>query len=148
MKKLVVAFIALALLVGAGIPAAFADANVVAYGGGLSLGTLRSVTLINTDTAGYDSTIISATYIPAGKCKLLGYHANAVATNDLEGLFDIRDTSTAAAGLDASIIAENEVTAALPAGEIFPLPLNISSGICVNQGPKTSVTIYYEQVLY
>lgn len=144
MRKFLIVLMTLALLVGAS--KVFADADSVAYTGGLGMGTLRAVTLVNNSDTGYDSTIVSSTYIPARQCQLLGYTASAIATTNLEGLFDIRDASNAATGLDTTIIAESEVTASLPLEVIYPKPLEILNGISVHQGPKTCVTIYYIQV--
>lgn len=144
MRKLLVVLMALALLVGVH-SVVFADANAVAYTGGDSLGKLRAVTTINTDSTGYDTTTLSATHIPLGKCEILGYHANAVRTSGfMEGLFTLRDD--AGGGLDTYIIAENEVAFNLPVAEMFPKGLELQRGLTIHQGPGTSVTVYYIQV--
>ena len=149
MKKLLVVLMALTLLVGVSFEV-FADANIVSYSGGLSMGKLRSVSLINSSTAGYDVTSISSTYIAPGKCEILGYTANALAGTMIEGVFSVRDasaTSRLTTDTDAVIFAENEVTTAFPnASVMFPASLNIVNGITVQQGPSTVVSIYYIQV--
>ena len=151
MKKLY-SFIAIALLVMALAVPVFADANMTSTAGSSGMGELKSVTSINTDAVGYDSTDFSTAQHPAvvaGKCQIVGYQCNAIAVNSVEALFSLVDvTSTTPQTMDGDhrIIAEAEATNTLPFNEMLPQGLGVTQGLTVRQGPKTSVTVWYRQV--
>jgi hypothetical protein len=143
MKKLFVLFIALALLVGVSAPA-FATAGVVSSQGGGGIGTVKTYTTIN-HAAGYTASLVPITTIIPGKCEIVGWHINPTGSA-YEGLASIRDAATVALAIDTTIINEAEGTSTIPYDQMFPKGIQVADGIVINQGPYTSVTVYYIQV--
>ena len=146
MKKLF-CFIAIALLVMGLASPVFAAANTTAYAGGTGLGTVRTVTCINTDYSGYDETNISATsYVIPASCEIIGYHAQVLGAQS-EGMFSLVDkASTSTGDADTMIISENEATNAYPVAEVYPKGVRVTRGLTIRQGPRTVVSVYYVQV--
>jgi len=157
MKKLFVILIALALLVGVSMPAfAAAEASKISYGGGVGLGTLRTV------TCGNPTGSSTVTYLPTanstnstwnstepgiipGKVKILGYDMAIIAPGSSStGLCALLDAKVWTAD-SGDVFAEIEATTSVPAAKIFPVGMNLYYGLIVDQSPYTSVTIYYVQ---
>lgn len=144
MKKLF-CFIAVALLVM--VMASSACAAVIVSGqGGSSLGKVRTYTIINPDAGTYNTTLIPVTTIIPGKCEIVGWHINATNVSGVEGVASLRDSATAATAVDTRIINEAEASNTLPYDQFFPQGIEVARGVVVNQGPMTSVTVYYVQV--
>ena len=146
MKK-IFCFIAIALLVMGLASSAFAAANITAYAGSGGMGTLKSVTTINTDYGTYDETNISAsTYVIPSKCEIMGWACNVLGTQS-EGMFSVVDAvSTTTGDKDTMIISENEATNTIPVNTLLQKGIGVTKGLTVRQGPRTSVTVYYIQV--
>ncbi len=155
MKKLFVILITLALLVGVSAPAFATEAGTIAYGGGVGLGTLRSVTCINNTATGTitylpiaDSTNSSGGYVEPGiipgKVQILGYDMQMIG-NAYSGMCSLIDAPiwTSASG---DIFAEFEAIVDLPVAKIFPSGMELKYRLIVDQSPYTTVTIYYIQV--
>ena len=143
MKKIFVIIMALAFLVGA-TNLAYGAASATGSAGGNSLNKIKTYTTINTGGAYTSQNISTSTIIP-GKCEIVGWSCNVLSTA-YEGKFDLRDASSTTTATDSYIIAENEATNTIPVNKILPEGLEIERGVTVNQGPQTSVTVYYKQV--
>ena len=158
MKKLFVILIALALLVGVSTPAFAAEAGVIAYAGGIGLGTLRSVTVTNTSntetitvlpTANKEFTsVYTEPGIIPGKVKILGYDVMCVGGSGAQNfgvgtIYDCISSSTAPEAGD--IIAETEAFPDMTVGRMFPMGMVLKYGLTVYCGSRTSVTVYYVQ---
>ena len=149
MKKFF-SFIAIALLVMVLAVPAFAAADIVAYGGGSGLNTVKTITLINTDTVTgntcQETNISTTAYFIPTKCKLLGYSAQIRQTAGLDGRFAIEDSTSSTTGdTDTMIIAESETQSAYPVSVFYPDGIRLTRGLTVKQWPMTVVTIYYIQ---
>ena len=156
MKKLFVILIALVLLAGVSTVAFATEAGTIAYGGGLSIGSLRTVTCINASATG------TVTYLPIaestwavagttepgiipGKVKILGYDMTIIAPGAAStGLCSLLDAPVWTAG-SGDIFAEFEATTSVPVAKIYPQGMNLKYRLIVDQTPYTSVTIYYVQ---
>lgn len=124
---------------------AFGAASATGTAGGSSLNKIKTYTCINSGAINYTSQNIPVTTIIPGKCEVVGWSCNVISTAS-EGKFDLRDAASSTTATDSYIIAENEATNTIPVNKILPEGLEISRGVTVNQGPQTSVTVYYKQV--
>lgn len=141
MKKIFAVLLALALLVGVSCEAMAVTESAT---GGSSLNKVRAYTIINNAVGSATTAISPTSYIIPGKCEIVGWHINPTSLNS-EGVASLRDALTGAAP-DTYIINEAEGTSTIPYDQIFPEGIEISRGVVVNQGPYTSVTVYYKQV--
>jgi hypothetical protein len=155
MKKLFVVLVALALLFGMGGVAFATQAAVIAYGGGVGLGTLRTVTCVNNTAAATQTVLpvanvgISSTYtepgIIPGKVKILGMDISVISPATL-GAADVQD-ATSYTPNSGDIICEAEASSAVSFGRIWPSGMDLKFGLVVDQSAYTNVTIYYIQDL-
>lgn len=141
MKKIFAVLLALALMVGVSCEAMAVTESV---SGGTSLNKIRTYTIINHAVNSASTAISPTLYIIPGKCEIVGWHINPTSLNS-EGLASLRDALTGAAP-DTYVINEAEATSTIPYDQIFPEGIELSRGLVVNQGPYTSVTVYYKQV--
>jgi hypothetical protein len=156
MKKLFSILIALALLAGVSTMAFAGEAGTIAYGGGVGIGSLRTVTCINNTATGTITRLpiaesINSTWgtvepgIIPGKVKILGYDMSFIGPGPINGgtcsLLDAPEWSMNS----GDIFAEMEATLTSPVAKIFPIGLDLHYRLFVDQTAYTSVTIYYVQ---
>lgn len=158
MKKLFVILIALALLAGVSTFAFATEAGTIAYGGGVGLGTLRTVTCINATSSGVTTALpianstnstwgtVEPGIIP-GKVKILGYDVSIIAPGaSSTGLASLLDTPNFTwASSSGDVFAEAEATTTVPVAKMFPVGMNLHYRLVVEQTAYTSVTVYYIQ---
>ena len=108
----------------------------------------KILTVSNVNNAGSHSTtdITTTTVLVAGAHRILGYTVSAIAAGGTEiygTLYDSADTTDNLT--TAKLIAEVESRSAGDTAQIwFPYPREITTGIIVQQGAFTCVTVYYE----
>jgi len=155
MKKLFSILIALALLAGVNTLAFAAEAKYISYSGGLNLGTLKTVTLVNNTSSSTVSFLPKTNTTEAlygyaepglipGKIKILGFdvavYGAGTATYGTAALVD-----AIAFEVGTDIICESEASVTTAAAKIFPAGIGLQYGLIVDQSPYTIVTVYFVQ---
>ena len=145
-KILSILFVVALLFMGVAITA---EAAVTQSTGGFSgMGVVKTQVLVN-DTGQQARTLVALTTIPAGKCVILGYSVTNTpqATTTTECMVAFRDAGTKAAGLDSTILGEDEAQSgeSIPYTAISP-GVGLKNGLVVSQGPGTIVTVYWMRV--
>jgi hypothetical protein len=110
----------------------------------------QKILVITNVNAGLTQTftdITTATVLVPGVHRILGYtvsHLGGGGTTEIYGtLYDAAATTDNLA--PATVIAEAESYNLGPTAQVwFPYPREITNGIIVGQGSRTSVTVYYE----
>lgn len=108
----------------------------------------KILTVSSVNNAGTHSTsdITTSTVLVAGAHRILGYTVSAIAANNTEIYGTLYDSDATTDNLTtAKLVAEAESRSSGDTAQIwFPYPREITTGIIVQQGAYTCVTVYYE----
>ncbi len=94
------------------------------------------------------TTAVSTSTMAPGKVRIIGFRVCPITSGSGTNVGGLYDAASADQLSSANLIGEDASANTASAGYDFPRPVAITNGVYVSQGAQTTVTIYYEKVLY
>ncbi len=143
MKKLLIAIFVLALFSG------------LAYAGDGELGdealTNNVYCIVNTNATNALQTLIPLTDLIPAKCRITRFEVSPLGPSGAgasigEATASFNDCSTASRAIDKTVECEIESDGENSTAKVYERPYRVINGCVVTQGPRTVVTVEWEQI--